>query len=41
MGPTCEECDARYPEGAVHESCADARVFEESGGWLFLGPREP
>jgi hypothetical protein len=38
MSPTCAECDARYPDGALHQSCGDARVFEESGGWLWLGP---
>ena len=38
MGPTCDECDRRYPEGAAHESCADARVYDEGGGWLWLGP---
>ena len=40
MGPTCDLCDAAYPQEAVHESCAEARIFEESGGWLFNGPRE-
>lgn len=32
--PTCAECDDLYPEGAVHESCAEARIYDESGGWL-------
>lgn len=38
MGPTCAECDARYPDEAVHQSCADARVYAEGGGSMWLGP---
>lgn len=46
MGPACLECTLRLiltevrpedPLGAAHESCADAQVFAESGGWLWLG----
>jgi hypothetical protein len=29
-GLCCAECNATYPEGAVHESCAEARIRAES-----------
>lgn len=38
MSPICLACEITYPAEAVHESCADARIFDEGGGWLFLGP---
>jgi hypothetical protein len=37
MGPTCAECDNRYPAEAAHESCAEIRIHAEcdpsAPGW--------